>query len=111
MGGDQAVQPLFSKEGIRPAMMVRAARPAAAVLPSAEDVPQTPAQPAVQIAEGRGMAMFEVFKPASQRAVDVVDDLAQAVPVVTVGLGSDGRFEFRQALPPREASMLHEVIA
>ena len=86
MGGDQAVQPLFSKEGIRPAMMVRAARPAAAVLPSAEDVPQTPAQPAVQIAEGRGMAMFEVFKPASQYRVELGDDAGKAGTVAPVRL-------------------------
>lgn len=69
MGEYQAVQPLFGKVDIRPAMMVGATRATPSVLSTAEDTPQPTPYPAVQAGEGRAMAVFEILKPALQNAL------------------------------------------
>ncbi len=49
MGCFQAIQPVFGKEGIRPALMIRTATASFPALPFAEDASQPHPYPAVQI--------------------------------------------------------------
>src|SRR3989304_5983265 len=77
MGRCQVEQPLLGKVGIRPAVMVRSSSSSTASLSFAEDTPQTHTDPAVECGEGAAVAVLEVFKPATQRAVDIGHDHAQ----------------------------------
>ncbi len=55
--------------------------------------------------------MLEVFKPASARAVDVLDDRLQAVAVRALRFGSDRVFVLLEALLPGPLHIAFEVIA
>ena len=61
--------------------------------------------------KGRAMAVFEVLKPAPQRAVDVFDDHLQALAVGASRLGPNRVLELLQALLPRPLHASLEVIA
>src|SRR5512137_2586661 len=66
-GFHQTVKPELVKIGIRPALMVTPSGSALLSLMLAQDASQAFANPTVQFAERRGLAVFEVFKPASQQ--------------------------------------------
>ena len=66
---------MLGKEGIGPAPMVRTAASAAAFASLAQDAAQAHADPFVNAAKRREMAVAKVAKPSPQRLVDVPDDL------------------------------------
>jgi len=71
-------------------MMVAPPAPATAAGSPSQDAAQPHAHPAVHLAQGRGRAVLEVFKPAFQGAIGRRDDLAEAVPVGPSGLVANG---------------------
>src|SRR5438445_354860 len=54
--------------------------------------------------------MFEVFKPAPQRAIDVSDDYLQAVALGASRLGTNRVFELAETLLPRQLHPSLEVL-
>jgi len=102
MGRCQVKQPLF-EVGIRPAVMVRSSPSSAASLPLAEDAPQSHANPDIEFGEGTAVTVFEVFKPAPQRAVDVGYDHVQATARGPSRFRPDRVPELRQALAVRRS--------
>jgi hypothetical protein len=86
MGRYKRDQPLSAKESVGPALMVA---PTASA-PESETLAQYTAQahpdPAVQRRECRRPAVLEIFKPAHDRPIDLVDDRLQAVTVCALGL-------------------------
>src|SRR5215469_8917720 len=89
IGHLQAEKPMFGKEGVRPSDVVEGARDPRPAMLLAQDIAQPPSDPAVERREYRAMAMFEVFKPAAQREVEVGDGLGQAVSRCALGLCPD----------------------
>src|SRR5690242_16838498 len=77
MGVLQVEQPVIGKEGNGPADVVIAATDPWAVRLFAQDVAQTPPDPAVERREGPAVAVFEVFKPTAQRPVEIGNDRRQ----------------------------------
>src|SRR5436309_13545328 len=75
----QRVQPLLDQERIRPALMVAPTPSPGLPLALAQDTPQPHPHPGVQRSEGAAMTMFEILKPAPQRAIDVLDDHPQTM--------------------------------
>ena len=110
MGCGKEEQPMFGKEGIRPAQMIEPAAAPAAPMTLAKDTAQAHTYPAVQRAKGTRMAVLEVRKPANQDSIDGRDDLAKAMTVATPCLDADGIFELFEALGPRPAHSLFEMI-
>ena len=60
--------------------------------------------------KGPLMAVLEVFEPSLKGSVDVLDDHCQTVAIAAPGLGSDGVFEFLQALLARPAGASLKVV-
>src|SRR5208283_4540828 len=89
MGCFQAIQSQASKVRIRPALMIRAAAPPPLFLPFPEYASQPTPNPTIQLGERRFIAVFEVFKPASQRRIQRPDDRRKALPVGSLRLRSD----------------------
>src|SRR6266853_4486097 len=109
----QAEQPKLGKVGNGPSRLIGTVRfgtpfPVAAF---AQDASQPAADEAIFHAECRGAAVLEVFKPAPQRAVNVRDDLGQAVSRGPLGLRPDRVSELRPALGSRPAFAGLEVVA
>src|SRR5262249_36881290 len=102
MSCDQAIQPLCGKEGIRPALMVRAATATALLLPPAEDAAKPHPDPAVQRLERGRVAVSEVGKPAAQCRIQRRDDRLKALSGGAPRLRSDRVLELPQALLARE---------
>jgi hypothetical protein len=77
MGVSQAEKPEVGKEGIGPAMMfgTSSAPSFAQAFPENASLPHP--DPSVQSGERPVMAVLEVFKPAAQGLIQVVDDLSQ----------------------------------
>ena len=99
------------EEAVRPSLMVPHPTPTPRRPETlAQHGAHTPTNPRVEGLEG-AVAVFEVRKPATERAVDVVDDDREAVPVRATRLLSHRSFEFRQALPTRTPIRPREVIA
>ena len=102
---------MYGKEGIGPAVVI----PASATSSQANTVPEDTAQPhpnpLVQWRERELMAVFKVFKPAHQGAVDVRDGFLQAFAVGTSGFGPDGVLELLEALLARPTIASLEVVA
>jgi hypothetical protein len=89
MGVSQAEEPVLGKEGIGPPDVVEAAGDPRLPMLLAHDVAQPPTDPSVERCEGRAVTVLEVFKPAAQRAIEVLDDLGQAVSRCAFGLCPD----------------------
>src|SRR5260370_25640664 len=104
IGVSQAEKPMLGKEGMGPPAVVGAAGDARPAVLFARDIAQPPADPAVERCECRAMAVLEVLKPAAQRAVEIPDDLGQAVSRRALGLGPDRVLELLQALGAAPAS-------
>src|SRR2546426_197349 len=77
----------------------------------AQDTPQPHPDPGVERSEGASMTMFEILKPAPQRAIDVGDDLLQAMALSASRLGPHRVFELPETLLPRPLHPPLEVIA
>ena len=79
MGCSQAEEPLVGKERIGPAMMIGTSSAPAFARTFPEDASQPHPDPSVQSGERPVLAVLEVFKPAAQGPIQVVDDLAQTL--------------------------------
>src|SRR5271169_1872049 len=102
MGSHQTVVPKCGKEGIRPALMIRATGAPVAVRPFAKDASQTRAYPSVETAKhGAVAAVLEIGEPSPQGAVHVRHDAPQALSRGTPGLGSHRLLELGNAFLPR----------
>jgi hypothetical protein len=64
-GFHQTVKPKLVKIGIRPALMITPSGSALLSLMLAQNASQASANPTIQFAERRWLAVFEVFKPVS----------------------------------------------
>src|SRR5688572_8259834 len=80
-------------------------------VPFAQDAPQPLAYPLVQRFERRPVAMLEVFHPAPQATVYVVDDVLHRVRALAGGLDPEGVLQSVQALLARPAVAAFEVVA
>src|SRR6266550_6177135 len=104
MGVSQVEKPVLGKEGIGPPDVVGAAGDPRPAMLFTLDIAQPPTDPAVERGECRAATVLEVFKPAAQRPVKVLDDLGQAVSRRAFGLGPDRILELLQALGAGPAS-------
>ena len=93
----QRVQPLLDQERIRPALMVAPTPSPGLPLALAQDTPQPHPHPGVQRSEGAAMTMFEILKPAPQRAIDVFDDHPQTMALGASRLGTNRVFKLPDA--------------
>ena len=78
---------------------------------SAQDASQPASNESIFHAECRPVAVFEVFKPAPERAIHVSDDLGHALPGGSLGLRPDRVPEFLAAFAARPVFTSLEVIA
>ena len=103
MGCNKREQPLLSKEGISPALMVSPSTPTSTAKTFPEYAAQAHAYPGVERSKGRVMAVFEVLKPAFKGPIDIRDNREETMATGTSGLCSDRIFEFLFALTPGPA--------
>lgn len=96
VGREVGEQPMLSKEGVGPEMMVYPPTPSALALTAAKDTSKTHPYPAVQELEREFAAVLEVFKPAPVHGVDATDDLLQAQAVGATRQPPDLGFVLRQ---------------
>ena len=68
------------------------------LVPFAQDASQSLPYPLVQRFKRCPVAVFEISKPAGERAIDVLDDLPHPARPKPWGLAADGFFELLQAL-------------
>jgi hypothetical protein len=92
VGCGKEEQPPIGKVGIGPLDMVKTPTSACTSTTAPEYAAQAHAYPRVEASEGRGVAMFEVLKPATEGQVDVRDNHGKAVTVITLRLGAQSRF-------------------
>jgi hypothetical protein len=98
MGLHKAIKPMFPKEFVRPASMIKSTANSFKALARTQDTAKASAYPLIHGRKGPFMAMFEVFKPATKGTVDVIDNVGQAMAIATTGLDPDGVFDFSHAL-------------
>jgi len=94
---------MLGKESIRPATMVPPSSLSPAMVASTKDATQSHAHPLVESGKLGLVAVLEIFKPALQGSIQIDDDRLQAVPVPTLGFGSDGIVELSKTLRTRPA--------
>src|SRR5262249_23494728 len=113
MGLFQAKQPKRSKVGIGPARLVGTIGFGTPfpMTSFAQDASQSATDEAIFHAECRAVAVLEVFKPAPQRPVHVLDNLGHAVSGGPLGLRTDRVSELLAALAARPALAGLEVVA
>jgi len=111
IGVSQAEKPVLGKESIGPLDVIEAAGDPRSPELLAQEIAQPPADPAVKRSERRAMAVLEVFKPAAQRRVEVLDDLGQAVSRCAFGRRPDRILELLQTLGARPATAGREPVA
>ena len=111
MGLCKAKEPMFPKELVRPASMVKSSANPFVSLTAAQDTPKATAYPLIEGRKGPFVAMLEVFKPAAKRTVDICDDDEQAVAIATWGLRPNGVSDSPQALLAGLAGVPLEVVS
>ncbi len=102
---------MLGKEGIRPALLVTSTAMSPLPTTAAQNASQPHPHQAVNSVERIAMAVFEVLKPASRRAIHVGDDYLQTLPVGAFRLGSNRVFELLQTLSPRPSLPSLEVVS
>src|SRR5207247_3604234 len=107
----QRVESLLGKESIGPAAMVALTLTPRFPSALAQDTPQPHPHPGVERSEGASMTMFEILKPAPQRAIGVGNDLLQAMALSASRLGPNRVFELPETLLPRPLHSSLEVIS
>ena len=103
MGCNKREQPLLSKEGISPALMVGPSAPAPTATTFPEYAAQAHAYPGVQRFEGPATAVFEILKPTLKGPIDIRDNREETMAIGTSGLVTDRIPEFLLTLTPRPA--------
>ena len=94
----------------RPILMVRPLPASWAAVTLAEDTAQTHPDPRVEDGK-RAVAVFEILQPAPERAVDVVDDDREAVPVRAPRFLTHRVFELLATLLTHPPMVALEMIA
>ena len=89
MGRYKREQPVLAEESIGPALMIAPASTSPAALAFAEDAAYPHPNPAVQPRKRVLVTVLEILKPAPGRAIDVRDDVLQALTVRALGLAAD----------------------
>ena len=102
---------MLGKEEVRPALVVAAASASPSTVPLAKDAAKPHPYPGVEPGERGCVAVLEIFKPASQRPVDIQDDCVEAMAVRAPGFGANRVSEFPQALRSRPTIAELEVVA
>src|SRR5689334_8161271 len=110
MGRDNGEQPLLSKEGVGPAVVVPAPRPTLELVTVAQDAAKTHPGPLVEIGKGAPQAVLEVLQPAPLNRLEVRDDPLEAMPTCAPGLTSDLVLELLEALLARPLVTLLELV-
>ncbi len=103
MGCNKREQPLFSKEGISPALMVGPSTPTSTAKTFPEYAAQAHAYRGVQRSKGGEMAVFEVLKPTLKDPIDIRDNREETMATGTSGLVTDRILEFLLGLSPGPA--------
>ena len=98
------------KEGIGPALMIASSTAATAAQAATKDTSNTHPYPSVHLAERFAVAMFEVFKPASDTTIDFPYDRIEALAVGAFGLRPYRFLELLEALVARPSVASLEVI-
>src|SRR5919198_5515710 len=111
MGCGKRKQPLRRKVSIGPALMVCSSSPSAQLETFAENTAQPHSHPFVLRLERGLVAMFEIFKPASQRAVHILNSNLQGAPVRAPGFPANGVPQLLNALGARPSIAPLKVIA
>src|SRR5687768_597205 len=91
--------------------MIPPASTSAEFVPFAQDAPQPLAYPLVERFVRRPVAVLEIFHPAPQTAVDVVDDVLHRVGALAFRLSPECILQFVQALLARPAIAALKVVA
>ncbi len=111
MGLHQGKQPPRGEEPARPLLMGHSSTPSAFAESPSEDAPQSHADPPIDGDKRGHAAVFEIFKPAAQGSIEVVDDDREAVPVGASGFLTHRVFELLQTFLARQTKVALEVIA
>jgi hypothetical protein len=111
MGFQKAEKSRSPKECVRPSKLIVARADAVEPLAIAQDAPKPSPHPFVDHGKVGSMIMLEVFKPTSQVAVSIFDNLSQTAFLAARGFGSDGIFELLHAFRARPSSGLFKVVA
>src|SRR5262245_36583351 len=100
------------KEGVRPALIVRASAASAFLLAFPQNATQPHASPFVESSEhGRISAVLEVCKPASKRERHAANDHHKTMAVRALRFGTDRSFQLLDTLFSRPAVATFEVIS
>ena len=110
MGCNKREQPLLSKEGISPAVMVGPSALTSTAPTFPEYAAKAHAYPGVQRLEGIPTAVLEILKPALKGPIDVRDNREETMAISTPGLVTDRIPEFLQTLGPRPAHAPFKMI-
>ena len=111
MGCNKREQPLLSKEGISPALMVGPSTPTSTATTFPKYAAQAHAYPGVQRSKGCVMAVFEILKPALKGPIDIRYNREETMTISTPGLVTDRILEFLLALTPGPAHAPFKMIA
>jgi hypothetical protein len=104
-------QPLPDKVGIWITLMIEAPASTSALVPLAQDAAQSHAQPLIELFRHIVDASLEVIAPASNRAIEPLDDHPKAASVVAPGVLPDRFLKPQLALFPRPAIAAFEMPA
>ena len=88
MGGFQAIQPVCSEEGIRPALMISPASTSSFTQAFAEEAAKPHPHPPVYGWKRGSVTVLELLKPAPQPRSEIVDDHSPEFRFVFARIGS-----------------------
>src|SRR6266853_6432240 len=111
MGCGQVKEPLRIEERVGPALMVAPASAPGSMVSFAENAAQPHAKPLVERDKGAAWAVLKICQPPPQRAIDVLDDDGQCLPIGTAGFGAQRVFELVHTLRSRPVITPFKVIA
>ena len=111
MGLYKAEKPMNLKEFVWPAKMIVTTANSVKPFALTQDAPQTSAHPFIDDRKRRFVAVLEVFKPASQGAVDIFDDGGQTAAVTALGFGANAIPELLQTFRARPMNAPLEMVA
>lgn len=111
MGILKAIEPMFPKEAIRPAIVVTTATDPFAFGPFAKNGSQASTNPAINGRKGPPITVFEVPEPTYEGSVYVIYDGCQAVTMATSGLLAKRVFELLQAFLAGPTCATLEMVA
>ena len=111
MGIYQAKQPMFPKELVRPASMIKPAADPFQADALAQNAANPTTYPLIYSGKGPLVAMLKVFEPSPEGTIDVSNDRRHALAIATPGFGSDGVLQFLQTLLARSAGAAPKAVA